>query len=171
MTQAVLIGGIKRPAAVDVDDNRGKSGRTGNRAFRDRGVARGRATGVMSGTPIVRSARIVRIMRLMRRVRVVPMPRIMMRLRLRANQAESRSRDQGRGRYASKPAHLRATDTQRHETPHGLHATMTPSCRSQLRYAHSRQRYAAAVTQRLTGFRRAEDIFQQAFEIAMGARR
>ena len=164
MTQAVLIGGIKRPSAVDIDDNRGKSWRTGNRAFCDRGVAWGRATGVMSGTPVVRSARIVRIMRLMRRVRVVPMPRIMMRLRLRANQAEGRSRDQGRGRYASELAHSRATDTPRHETPHRLRAIVRPSRRSQLRYAHGRQRYAAAVTQRLTGFGRAEDIFSKSLE-------
>jgi hypothetical protein len=33
-----------------------------------------------------------------------------------------------------------------------------------LRYAHSRQRYAAAVTQRLTGFRGAEDIFSKPLE-------
>src|SRR5260370_39524161 len=109
----------------------------------------------MGGTPIVRSARIVRIMRLIRRVGEMPMPRIMMRLRLRANQAEGRSRDQSRGRYASELAHSRATDTQRHETPHRLRAIVRPSRRSQLRYAHGRQRYAAAITQRLTGFRTA----------------
>jgi hypothetical protein len=38
---------------------------------------------------------------------------------------------------------------------------MRPIRRPQLRYAHSRQRYAAAVTRRLTGFRRAEDIFSK----------
>src|ERR1700733_6619005 len=118
----------------------------------------------MSEAPIVRSARIVRIRRLVRRVGVMPIPRIMMGLRLRANQAEGRSRNQGRGRYASEPAHSRATDTQRHETPHPLRAIVRPDRRSQLRYAHGRQRYAAAVTQRLTGFGRAEEIFSKPLE-------
>ena len=166
MTQSVLVSGIERPAAVDVDDKRRKSGRIGNRACRQGGVMRGSMTrgcamGVMSGTRMMGSARIARVVGLMRRVRGLPVPRIMMRLRLRAGQAKGRSRDQGRGRYASKPAHSRATDTQRHETPHGLHATMRPRRRSQLRYAHSRQRYAAAVTQGLTGFRRGADIFSK----------
>src|SRR5271154_1112616 len=89
----------------------------------------------------------------------------MMRLRLHAYQAKGRGRNQGRGGYASKLADSRATDTQRHETPRRLHATMKPSRRSQLRYAHSRQRYAAAVTQRLTGFRRAAEIFSKPLEL------
>ena len=126
---------------------------------------------VMRGAPItVHGARVARIMRLVRCVGVSPMAPIMMRLRLRPGQAKGRDRNQGHRRRPSKPAYSRATVTQRHETPHRLRATVRPKRRSQLRYAHGRERYAGAVTQRLTGFRRAAAIFAQAFEISIGPR-
>ena len=126
--------------------------------------------GVMRRAPMMRGPRIARIMRLMRRVRVIPVASIMMGLRLRARKAKGRDRDQGCRRHTSEPAHLRATVTQRHETPRRLLATVRPRRRSQLRYAHGRERYAGAVTQRLTGFRSPAAISPQAVGIALGAR-
>src|ERR1700722_1368969 len=101
---------------------------------------------------------------LMCRVSDVAMVRIMMRLGLDAGEAKGRSRNRCGRRQAGKPTHSRATVTQRHGTPRRNRAIVRPGCRSQLRYAHARQRYAAAVTQRLTGFRRLLDIFSKPLE-------
>ena len=102
MAQSVFISRVERPAAVGVDDDRGKRRRSGN--GRDR---RGRD---------------VMIMRVMRD-RVSAMVPIMMGLRGRAGDREGRGGDQRRRRQTNESADSRTPATQRHERALQLYAT------------------------------------------------
>ena len=91
MTQSIFVNGIERPAGIGVDDERGKGGRSGNRASRCADGMRVGATGVARRAPMpMVSAGVARIMRRMARTRVMAMAPVMVRLGGRAGEEEDR---------------------------------------------------------------------------------
>ena len=137
MAQTVFVGRIERPAAVGVDDDRRKGGRS-----RD-----SRRLADNMDPPAMR------VTREMRRVGDVPVNAemaIMMRLGGRAGEEKGRTGDQGRSRKANDEADLGATVTQRHERALLNFTQRLRPSRSPLRNSHGRERYVGAVTRRLT---------------------
>ena len=152
MAQSVFISRVERPAAVGVDDNRGKRRRSGN--------GRDRSSGVMM-MRVMRDRVVVRVMR----DRVGAMVSIMMGLRRRAGDREGRGGDQRRRRQTNESADSRTPATQRHERALFNSTQRLRPSRPPLRHAHRNRRYGDAVTRRLTRRRRPRHFGRQAIEI------
>ena len=138
MAQSVLVRRIERLAAIGVDDERRKRGRSGNRGDR------------LADEMDAPAMRVACVKRRMRHGRVIAVMPIMMRLGGPAGEEKGRTGDQAGRRQTGKPADSRATATQRHERAlFDFTQRLRPS-RPPLRNSHGRERYVGAVTRRLT---------------------
>ena len=154
MAQSVLVGRIKRPAAIDVYDNRRKGGRSGNRRGRLRDGTDPSAMRVMRGVDRMRDARVMVVMA------------IMMGLGGRAGEEKGRTGNQSRRRQTNKLADSRAIVTQRHERALFNFTQRLRLSRSPLRNSHGRKRYVGAVTRRLTRGPGSDGVVRQVSGIA-----